>query len=109
MDLKIDYVLNTNECFDIIEFANILENTVIKCNLCHKKFSRSCHLRRHMTIHNNEKKFKCNQCNRCFNRKDILVNHKATHSKIKPHNCEKCKKSFTRKGSYFRHLKKCIK
>lgn len=109
MDLKIDYVLNTNQCFDIIEFVDILQNIKIKCNLCHKKFSKSCHLRRHMRIHNNEKNFKCIQCNRYFNRKDILINHELTHSKIKPYNCEKCKKKFSQRGSYNRHLKKCNK
>lgn len=48
-----------------------------ECPLCHSRFQRPEHVKRHMRSHSSEKPFACPQpnCNKRFNRKDNLKQH----------------------------------
>jgi uncharacterized Zn-finger protein len=50
--------------------------SIYKCNLCPKKFSRKSSLSRHFRKHTGEKRFSCEVCCKSFGRKDILNKHK---------------------------------
>lgn len=42
------------------------------CSQCDKTFTRATHLKRHMTIHSEERPFSCNLCEKKFRRADHL-------------------------------------
>lgn len=75
-----------------------------QCNICDRSFTRPTHLRRHMTIHTDERAFACKQCDKKFRRADHLKNHENYHAQIKPHNCEQCEKTFSRAEHLRRHI-----
>ena len=108
------------------------------CDICHKSFSRSWNLSRHIqTIHTQIKLYWCQYCKTPFRYKYnvksheklhthvnrymceicmtsaksecALREHKRTHSADKPFKCESCKKNFKYKRGLQRHTKKCHK
>ena len=83
-----------------------LEETVIKCNRCCRKFK---------TIHSAQKHFEvshmsahiCTKCSAIFTRKADLKRHiTETHFGIQPYYCNVCNKKFSRKANLNRHNKK---
>ena len=50
-----------------------------RCSRCDKNFSRSEHLVRHSTIHEDVPKYTCQTCGRKFTRKDALIRHSLIH------------------------------
>jgi uncharacterized Zn-finger protein len=56
--------------------AQFPRESIYKCNLCPKKFSRKSSLSRHYRKHTGEKRFSCEVCCKSFSRKDILNKHK---------------------------------
>lgn len=57
-----------------------------ECPLCHSRFQRPEHVKRHMRSHSSEKPFACPQpnCNKRFNRKDNLKQHLRKIHKLQP-------------------------
>lgn len=74
------------------------------CTECDSSFTRSSHLKRHMTIHTDERAFGCTQCDKRFRRADHLKKHESQHSFIKPHICEQCSKAFARLDHLRNHI-----
>lgn len=75
-----------------------------QCEICERTFSRLTHLKRHMTIHTDERAFACQLCDKKFRRADHLKNHENYHAKLKPHMCKHCKKNFSRAEHLRRHI-----
>lgn len=72
------------------------------CEVCSKVFPRISYLRRHMTVHNDDKPYNCNMCLKAFNRKDHLNQHMKSHVKGE-FECDECDKIFTRAEHLSRH------
>jgi len=49
------------------------------CDICGMGFSRSDHLRRHMSRHTGVREFECSVCGKSFARKDELLRHSRSH------------------------------
>lgn len=50
------------------------------CDLCHRRFRRQEHLKRHYrSLHTQEKPFECHECGKKFSRSDNLSQHARTH------------------------------
>ncbi|XP_055325589.1 zinc finger protein 260-like isoform X2 [Sitodiplosis mosellana] len=75
-----------------------------QCDNCDRIFSRKTHLRRHMTIHTDERAFACTSCDKKFRRADHLKIHQNYHAKVKLHTCQQCQRSFGRKEHLRRHI-----
>jgi len=51
-----------------------------KCDLCHRRFRRQEHLKRHYrSLHTSDKPFQCDDCGKKFSRSDNLAQHQRTH------------------------------
>ena len=53
----------------------LVHSRIIACTLCGCSFSRNSDLKRHMKLHNREKKFPCEGCGLSFAKKDKLTIH----------------------------------
>ncbi|XP_015906406.2 zinc finger protein 235-like [Parasteatoda tepidariorum] len=101
------------------------------CGICQKWFKRSSDLRRHGSVHSNEKPISCDHCNMKFSSKTRLRSHRKyltleknfqcefcqmrfkmftnlklhmiTHTEEKPYKCEMCNKSFRQKSGLEYH------
>lgn len=79
-----------------------------QCFDCKKFFSRSCHLKRHMFLHSQERPYSCDLCDKSFNRVDRLNSHRLQHSGERPFSCEHCGKSFARSENLRVHIPSCL-
>lgn len=75
-----------------------------QCPECDKSFGRSAHLKRHMTIHTDERNYACCHCDKRFRRGDHLKKHELQHLNIKPYKCEQCDKTFARSDHLNNHI-----
>jgi hypothetical protein len=53
------------------------------CPLCHRRFNRAEHVRRHQRVHTQERPYECSWagCSRRFARRDNLAQHERTHER----------------------------
>ncbi|KAF2880748.1 hypothetical protein ILUMI_25420 [Ignelater luminosus] len=61
---------------------------------CRKRFTNKQSLKKHRSIHSNERKHLCNICGKTFNLIDSLNYHLKAHSGGRMHLCAQCGKSF---------------
>ncbi|KAF1321167.1 Zn-finger protein, partial [Globisporangium splendens] len=80
---------------------------VFKCTFpgCGKEFHLKGNLKRHLNIHNGDKKFKCKFCGKDFLRKADMEVHHRVHTGEKPYQCKfaECDKSFARRSDLLSH------
>ena len=79
----------------------------ITCNICHKSFTQSYNLNRHMkNVHRQEKTFSCDICHSSFSQKSNLSHHlRRVHEGEKPFSCDICPRSFFQKSKLSQHVK----
>lgn len=80
------------------------ELEIFKCPDCPKSFSRRIQLRRHASVHSQQRGFSCGLCEKWFPTKSALVRHERIHTGERPFQCEVCQRSFAQKEILFRHL-----
>ncbi|XP_072518635.1 putative transcription factor Ovo-like 1 [Salminus brasiliensis] len=76
------------------------------CPVCHKTFSNTRMVKRHLKSHNDFKKYSCEHCGKGFNDTFDLKRHVRTHTGVRPFKCSACDKAFTQRCSLEAHLKK---
>lgn len=76
-----------------------------ECIMCHKLFARKTHLKRHMTIHTDERAFECIHCNKKFRRRDHLQNHLNTHAQLRTKKCDFCEYTSIRADNLRNHIR----
>lgn len=80
------------------------EIQVFKCPECPKSFARRIQLRRHASVHMQQRGFSCGICEKWFPTRSALVRHERIHTGERPFQCEVCQKSFAQKEILYRHL-----
>lgn len=88
----------------IVEQDDDGELKVFQCPDCPKAFSRRIQLRRHASVHMQQRGFTCGICEKWFPTRSALVRHERIHTGERPFKCEVCQKSFAQKEILFRHL-----
>ncbi|CAH0559583.1 unnamed protein product [Brassicogethes aeneus] len=86
------------------QFNDDGEIKIFKCPDCPKSFARRIQLRRHASVHMQQRGFSCGICEKWFPTRSALVRHERIHTGERPFQCEVCQKSFAQKEILFRHL-----
>ena len=66
------------------------------CNMCSKKFTRSCDLKTHMIIHTGEHPYGCRLCGKKCRKSSDLVRHMLVHTGGRFFRSSVCSKMFAR-------------
>ncbi|XP_063814200.1 zinc finger protein 436-like [Pseudophryne corroboree] len=72
------------------------------CSDCGKCFKDNAKLRKHQTIHREDKQLSCPSCGKCFLYNAQLVTHQLSHTEERPFTCSEC-------GKCFKHTRNLIK
>ncbi|XP_015462584.2 putative transcription factor Ovo-like 1 [Astyanax mexicanus] len=78
----------------------------LSCPVCHKTYSNTRLVKRHLRSHNDSKRYSCEHCGKGFNDSFDLKRHVRTHTGVRPFKCSACDKAFTQRCSLETHLKK---
>ena len=74
------------------------------CSSCPKRFAKRIDLRRHESVHNQQRGFECPVCEKWFPNKTSYGRHERTHTGERPFPCEYCGKSFSQGAILARHV-----
>ncbi|XP_041989233.1 zinc finger protein 286A-like [Aricia agestis] len=77
-----------------------------ECDVCHKRFSGTAQLKRHVVLHRPERPFECNVCDKRFKSSKYLNIHMKMHLNDRRHVCKSCGKSFVQGSSLKYHVTK---
>ncbi len=78
---------------------------VLSCEICAKKFKKSCDLTIHLRVHTGERPFKCDICSKCFSQRGNLKRHVQIHTDEQPFKCDICSKCFKTSWDLKTHLR----
>ena len=86
-------------------YLGTLEDEILECKTCQKRFCLKRDLRKHVVIHNITEKFECNICNKQYKCKRNLGEHMAMHGEPR-FKCtvEDCDRMFQTKKTLRRHI-----
>jgi uncharacterized Zn-finger protein len=73
------------------------------CEFCSKRFQKLKHLKRHLEVHSESKRFECSDCGKKFRRRDNLVSHSRIHTGETPYACPICDKKFRHQSACINH------
>lgn len=76
------------------------------CDLCDNRYSSKHGMEIHRRSHTGERPFVCEHCGNSFTARKFLSVHMVVHTKERPFECTMCGRSFTQKGSLNIHVKK---
>lgn len=76
-----------------------------KCSVCHKLFSNSVKLVRHMKIHSKERPYKCYVCNKAFVHNGNYKIHLRMHTDERPFKCTVCNKGCRQAQDLEKHMR----
>ena len=79
------------------------QGSVLQCNICYKKFSKTYNLNRHVVLHTGNFRWYCEKCRKGFAQKEMYIVHKRLHEGLK-YKCEYCGKSFTQQVRLKYHM-----
>lgn len=74
------------------------------CTKCPKKFAKRIDLRRHESVHDQQRGFECPVCEKWFPNKTSFGRHERTHTGERPYSCGQCGKSFSQGAILARHI-----
>lgn len=83
------------------------KQTPVSCRICDKQFKSPGVLKKHYTVHFDERRYKCQVCEASFKQPETLRIHRRTHSDVLPYTCKHCGKSFRWKQTFDKHESKC--
>uniref|UniRef100_A0A674MGX7 C2H2-type domain-containing protein n=1 Tax=Takifugu rubripes TaxID=31033 RepID=A0A674MGX7_TAKRU len=95
---KVEYALKKHQQFHQSEHYY--------CSLCHKRFIKLSHYKRHLTVHGRRetKPYSCTRCDLAFPALVELTEHMSSHEGEQPLNCPICGKTFLNKNKLEKHL-----
>ncbi|XP_049804346.1 GDNF-inducible zinc finger protein 1-like isoform X1 [Schistocerca nitens] len=77
---------------------------IFKCDKCPKRFSKRLDLKRHTSVHNQQRGFVCGICEKWCPNQTNFKRHERTHTGERPFSCKYCSKSFSQTAILNRHM-----
>ena len=100
-------VQSENIVFHVVKEQHISrvqnEGTQFQCKQCDKVFPSKRGLKRHLKIHEDQKKYPCNKCDKVFANKSNLKRHEHIHMDENPYRCNTCSKACSNISDLKRH------